>query len=195
MEQATQLSPMEAEGMGAWLAEHFAYRLREALGSRAGVWELTRRTRPPVVLWHDREGCLNNAQLVTYLSPTVQYPERPLVLRAAINFFAVPEREVLPTHIGAADAGAQRPHWSLELSAFPVEMNDLIPWIADFAAAQAARNPGLLSEPPHPLRCRPDFSLDCNYAWTWTAWRAVEQAMQRVGVGACAPSRSRSRRP
>jgi hypothetical protein len=189
MEQLTRLSPQEAEETAARLADCFAQRLCEELGSRAGVWE---RSDPPVVFWYDQAGWRNTAQLVTYLAPTEQHPARPLLLRAAINFFDVSALDLLPAHVGPEAASVARRGWSLELTARPEEITDLAPWIASFSAAQAARDPALLSAPAHPLRCRPEAGLACNYAWTWTAWRAVGLVMQQIEADRREATRTRA---
>ena len=177
MDHMMQLSPSEAEETAAWLADCFAQCLRKELGSRAGVWD---RSEPPVVFWYDQAGWLNTAQLVTYLAPTDQHPERPLIVRAALNFFSVPALDFLPAHVGPEEPSAERRGWSLELSALPEEIGRLIPWIVGFSAAQAAGDAGLIEEPPLACRFSPCMILECRYAWTQRAWEAMNVVTQQI---------------
>ncbi len=177
LNDACDVPPSKVKDVMAGLADGFAYQLQQALGSRAGLWD---RTEPPVALWYDAHGWLNTAQLVSYVAPTEEHPERPLIVRATVNFYETPQLEFLPEYVGAEEAPSRRNLWSLELSALPGEVYEVASWIASFARAQAARDVTLIKEPPFQCRFWPRLVLECRYAWTQRAWEAMEPVNQQI---------------
>lgn len=101
--------------------------------------------------WLDRQQRLNYVYVYAHTAPDELVPERPLVLRVAINkgagIGAISKR-------GKGCKGMNQ-SWSFELTVLPEEVIDFLPWIVNLIESYDNSSASVVSEPPHPL----DFKI------------------------------------
>jgi hypothetical protein len=158
----------------------FLLRLAWQLGSRA---KATRR--PAMAFWFDRYGRIGNAQIVAHLEPEVFEPDRPLILRVAVNcYYGVPMTRRLAMRLGCP-----RDHVPLmancsprfELSTVPEELGDFAPWVASVVEHGETGAP--INEPPHALHgWSPAAGEMPEDLWTERAWQEVEEHRKDTAV-------------
>lgn len=99
----------------------------------------------PIVTWVDSRQKLNYLNVYAYSAPDAFIPERPFLLRVAINksagrlTFINREQEC---------RGVNR-EWNFELTVLPEEVLDFLPWIVSLVKAQEKGLPPQVKEPPH----------------------------------------------
>lgn len=104
-------------------------------------------SNPSLALWLDNRQCLNYLYLYAYTAPDDLIPERPFVLRLAIN-----KNVGTPTLVGPGrgSRGLNR-NWHFELTLLPREIMDFLPWIVDLVQSYDSNSAFLIPNPPYPL--------------------------------------------
>lgn len=97
--------------------------------------------------WLDRQQQLNYVYVYAHTAPDELVPERPLVLRIAINKGAGID---ITSKRGKGCKGLNQ-SWSFELTVLPEEVIDFLPWIVSLIKSYDNSSASIVSEPPHPL--------------------------------------------
>lgn len=126
----------------------------------------------PTASWLDKRQRLNYLSIYALTAPDRLVPERPFILRIAINKGA---GRVTSAKWGEQCQGFNQ-GWHFELTVLPEEMLDFLPWIVSLVKAYDKGSPSLVHEPPHPFDFKMSKGLSSNNAWTQSAWQlqAVE---------------------
>lgn len=125
-----------------------------------------------IASWVDDRKRLNYVSIYAYTAPDKLIPERPFLLRVAINKSA--------GRVGTAKWGKEcqglNESWYFELTVLPEEILDFLPWIVSLVKVHEKGSPSLVQEPPHAF----DFNLSkgqlSNDAWTQSALQVADLA-------------------
>lgn len=128
-------------------------------------------SNPSMGFWLDRHQQLNYVYVYAYTAPDELVPERPLVLRVAIN------RNVGIVATAKRGKGCQgvNQNWHFELTLLPEEILDFLPWIVALVRFHDDDSAHLIPEPPHPLDLKTVDKLRCHNAQTYTARSKLAQ--------------------
>lgn len=125
----------------------------------------------PIASWVDKQQRLNYINIYAYTAPDEFIPERPFLLRVAINKSI---GTVTFFRQGQGCRGLNQ-DWDFALTVLPEEIIDFLPWIVSLVKAQ---DKGLLSsvhEPPHPVDLKESNQLLLSDdVWTQAAWQVAE---------------------
>jgi hypothetical protein len=97
--------------------------------------------------WMDNRQELNYVRIYAYTAPDVLVPDRPFVLRVAVNKGI---ETISPTNRMQGCQGLNR-RWNFELTLLPEEILDFLPWIVDLVMSYERSSASVVSEPPHPF--------------------------------------------
>jgi hypothetical protein len=127
----------------------------------------------PIASWVDDRQRLNYVNIYAYIAPDEFFPQRPFLLRVAINKSS---GRVTPVKQKQECRGLNR-GWDFVLTVLPEEILDFLPWIVRLVNADDKSSLSLLQSPPHPF----DFKVPVvglgNDAWTEKAWRIANSTM------------------
>ncbi len=130
-------------------------------------------TNFPIATWVDGRKRLNYVNVYAYTAPDQFIPQRPFLLRIAVNKSA---GRITLLKQGQECQGVNR-EWYFELTVLPEEILDFLPWLVNLVKAHELGSPSLVKEPPHPF----DFKMPkvglFHEAWTEKAWRISEALM------------------
>ena len=128
--------------------------------------ETARARAPRRVFWADSYGRLCNLWVGPYMTPTPDWPKKPLIIRIEVNRSPGYVPRYVIERFGDScwneDVSAP-PKRSLQLSMRPEELLDFLPWIVrwvDFI--ETGRS---LCDPPHPVRWWYAKMEDANFGW------------------------------
>jgi len=104
-------------------------------------------SNPAMAFWLDSQQLLNYLYIYAHTAPDELVPERPFVLRVAVN-----KRAGIVSTIGREKGcrGINR-SWQFELTLLPEEILDFVPWIVDLIKSYDSDFAFLIPEPPHPI--------------------------------------------
>ena len=122
-------------------------------------------SNPSIASWIDRQQRLNYVCIYVHLSPDELVPNRPFLLRLAINKGA---------GIGVSakqhkDYQGLNQRWHFELTLLPEEILDFLPWIVSLVKSYEKGSPSLTLEPPHPFEFKMSNLLLSHDIWTQKA--------------------------
>lgn len=122
-------------------------------------------SNPSIASWIDRQQRLNYVCIYVHLSPDELVPNRPFLLRLAINKGA---------GIGVSakqhkDYQGLNQRWNFELTLLPEEILDFLPWIVSLVKSYEKGSPSLTLEPPHPFEFKMSNLLLSHDIWTQKA--------------------------
>lgn len=114
--------------------------------------------------WVDSRKRLNYLCVYAHTAPDVLVPDRPFILRVAVNKGA---DIIAVTRRGKGAQGLNR-SWHFELTLLPDEILEFLPWVVSLVKSHENSSEPGIAEPPHPL----DFERDLprtQSAWTHQA--------------------------
>jgi hypothetical protein len=97
--------------------------------------------------WTDSRHRLNYLYVYAHTAPDELVPERPLVLRLAINKGA---GTVANSKRGKGEPGLNQ-NWHFELTLLPEEILDFLPWLVSLVKSYDNGAAPFIPEPPHPF--------------------------------------------
>lgn len=124
----------------------------------------------PIASWIDDRQRLNYVNIYAYTAPDEFIPNRPFILRVAINKGA---GRVTIAKQGQECRGLNQ-RWDFELTVLPEEILDFLPWTVSLIKAHDNGSPSLLQEPPHPFNFKVSNVGSFNDAWTEKAWNVAD---------------------
>lgn len=119
--------------------------------------------------WIDDRQRLNYVLVYAHTAPDELVPERPFILRVAVNkgagIVAVARR-------GKGCQGLNQ-SWYFELTLLPEEILDFLPWIVSLVKSHDKGSASFVKNPPHPFNFKTSNVLLFHDAWTQKAWQQV----------------------
>lgn len=122
--------------------------------------------------WLDERQHLNCLSIYAFIAPDPLLPDRPFLLRVAIN---KDTGKFTRSSWGEKCQGFNQ-GWHFELTLLPEEILDFLPWIVSLVKARGKGLSLFVQEPPHPFDFKESNQLLSNKAWTERAWQL--QALQ-----------------
>ncbi|MCL1463068.1 hypothetical protein [Argonema galeatum] len=132
----------------------------------------------PTASWLDNSKRLNYVNIYAYTAPDHLIPERPFILRVAINKGA--GRIRIPQW-GQECRGFNQ-GWHFELTLLPEEILDFLPWIVSLIKSHDKGSPPFADEPPHPFELKMYNGLLSNNVWTEKAWQLQNREFARTSA-------------
>ncbi|MGJ3251950.1 MAG: hypothetical protein ACFE0J_12585 [Elainellaceae cyanobacterium] len=126
---------------------------------------------PSMASWVDNDQRLNYVCVYAYTAPDELVPNRPFILRVAVNKGA--EMGAIARRGRGYQRVNRRKHF--ELTVLPSEILDFLPWIVSLAKSYDEGAATLTSDPPHPFDCRMSDESLSHEAWTRQASRKMSQ--------------------
>lgn len=112
--------------------------------------------------WLDARQQLNYVCIYAHTAPDELVPDRPLILRLAVNQGAgidmMPKRGTTSKKVNHC--------WRFELTLLPEELLDFLPWIIDLITTNDNRSITFVPEPPHPIDLQLSSLLSSRNACT-----------------------------
>lgn len=118
-----------------------------------------------MALWMDDRQRMNYVCVYAHAAPDALVPERPLILRVAVNKGA---GIVSGLRWGKGCQGLNQ-SWQFELTLLPEEILDFLPWIVGLIKSHDKRTDSVISAPPYPIDFKTSNLLLFNNAWTHRA--------------------------
>lgn len=132
-------------------------------------------SNPSIASWVDRQQRLNYLCIYVHLSPDELVPNRPFLLRLAINKGAG-----IATYTKQhKDYQGMNQRWHFELTVLPEEILDFLPWIVSLVKSYEKGSTSFALEPPHPFEFKMSNLLLSNDIWTQ---KAGQQASHILAV-------------
>ncbi|MDX2213773.1 MAG: hypothetical protein SFY66_10860 [Oculatellaceae cyanobacterium bins.114] len=122
-------------------------------------------SNPSIASWVDSRQRLNYLYVYAFTAPDDLVPQRPFVLRVAIN------KSAGTPATASREKGCRgfNRSWHFELTLLPEEILDFLPWIVSLIKAYDSNFASIVPDPPHPLDCpTADLAL-FHKARTYTA--------------------------
>lgn len=119
-----------------------------------------------IATWVDAKKQLNYLNVYAYTAPDEIFPQRPFLLRVAINRSAGRLTYIRQWQ----DCQNINQKWDFELTLLPDEILDFIPWIVNLVKFSDKDLPLSVKEPPHLFSFKLSPSGGCDRAWTERAW-------------------------
>lgn len=112
--------------------------------------------------WMDSQQRLNYMCVYAYTAPDELVPERPFILRVAVNKGA----DVMV--MARQEKGCQglNRSWHFELTVLPEEILDFLPWVVSLVKSYDRGADSLVLTPPHPLHSKTSNLELLSSAWT-----------------------------
>jgi hypothetical protein len=118
-----------------------------------------------IASWVDDQQRLNYLNIYPYLAPDKFIPERPFILRIAINKSA---GRFTRAKQGQICKGLNQ-DWDFELTLLPEELLDFQPWIVGLVNSHNHGAASFVEEPPHPMSFKVAHVGLYKNAWTQKA--------------------------
>jgi hypothetical protein len=133
--------------------------------------ESSSASNPSMAYWVDHQQRLNYVRIYAHTAPDELVPERPFVLRLAVN------KSVDSAATVRRERGSQglNQSWHFELTLLPEEVLDFLPWIVSLIQSNEKGSTSFVQEPPHPLEFKASSTLLCQNAWTRSADSSLTQ--------------------
>lgn len=123
---------------------------------------------PPIASWIDHRQTLNYVRVYAYSAPDQLLPERPFILRVAVNQGA----GIVVAAKWRKLCRSLNQSWRFELSLLPEEILDFLPWIVNLVKSHDQGSTFFVLEPPHAFDFKMSNELPSDEAWTQGAWHA-----------------------
>ena len=122
-------------------------------------------SNPSMAYWVDQQQRLNYVRIYAHTAPDELVPERPFVLRLAIN------KSADSAATARRERGSQglNQSWYFELTLLPEEVLDFLPWIVSLVQSYEKGSDSFVQEPPYPLEFKAPSTLLSQNAWTQKA--------------------------
>lgn len=160
----------EAKRIVGELRSEFYSLFAAAMNVPVRITGVSYSSNSPIASWVDDRQRLNYVNIYAYTAPDEFFPDRPFLLRVAINKSA---GRVMTGKQGQECQGLNR-RWDFELTVLPEEILDFLPWIVSLVEAYDKGSPLLVESPPHPFDLQvPTVGLFQD-AWTKKAWRIAD---------------------
>lgn len=128
--------------------------------------------------WIDSRQELNYMRIYAYTAPDALVPERPFVIRVAVNKGI---DTISPVNRMQGCQGLNR-RWNFELTLLPEEILDFLPWIVSLVKSYDRNSVSFVSEPPHPFDLETFSGLLSRSAQTHKAGSSLSnQLLSAVG--------------
>lgn len=124
----------------------------------------------PIASWIDKRQRLNYLNMYAHTAPDEFVPQRPFLLRVAINNSAGRVTFIKQK----LECKGLNQEWNFALTLLPEEVMDFIPWIVNLVKTSDKGFPEFLLEPPHPFGCRNSNLVLSQDVWTQAAWQAAQ---------------------
>lgn len=121
-------------------------------------------SNPSMASWVDSEQKLNYVHIYAYTAPDELVPERPFILRVAVNKGAY----VATAKRGKGYRGLNQSSY-FELTLLPEEILDFLPWIVSLVKSYDTSSAAFVPEPPYPINFKASSRLLFHNAWTHKA--------------------------
>lgn len=132
---------------------------------------------PSMASWMDNRKKLNYVCVYAHTAPDELVPERPFILRVAVNKGA----GVVANIKREKDCRGFNQSWYLKLTLLPEEVLDFLPWIVSLIKSHDKGSASFVLEPPHPFDFKMSNVLLFHDAWTQMAGRqALYLAVKEV---------------
>ncbi|GAC1478670.1 MAG: hypothetical protein NVS2B14_19710 [Chamaesiphon sp.] len=126
----------------------------------------------PIASWIDDRQRLNYVNVYAHTAPDQLLPERPFILRVAINKSA----GIVTRTQGGERCQGFNLYWNFELTVLPEEILDFLPWIVSLVKAQDKDSLSLVEEPPYPFESQATKVLVFKDAWTQSAIQTLQES-------------------
>lgn len=124
-------------------------------------------SNPSMACWIDNKQKLNYVCVYAHTAPDVLVPERPFILRMAVNKGA----GVVADAKREKDCRGFNNSWHFELTLLPEEILDFLPWIVSLVKSHNKGSASFVLEPPHPFDFKKSNLPLFHNAWTQKAWQ------------------------
>jgi hypothetical protein len=124
--------------------------------------------------WVDNRQQLNYVCIYAHMAPDALVPERPLILRLAVNRGA---DLVAAARQGKSNNGLNR-NLHFELTLLPEEVLDFLPWIVSLVKSHDKGSASFVLEPPYPLDFKTSTALSFQDAWTEKAGSTLAKQLR-----------------
>jgi hypothetical protein len=137
----------------------------------------------PIASWIDNRSQVNYISIYAYTAPDKLIPQRPFLLRVAINKSA---GRVTTAQWGRECRGLNQ-GWYFELTVLPEEILDFLPWVVSLVKAHDRGSLPLVQDPPHPFEFKVSEGPLSNDAWTQSALKIADSSKSQSFVPAVLP--------
>jgi hypothetical protein len=127
----------------------------------------------PTASWVDSRKRLNYVRVYAYIAPDDLVPDRPFILRVAVNKGA---DVIAAARRGKSFDGLNR-SWQFELTLLPEEVLDFLPWIVSLVKFYDRGSSSVMPEPPYPIDFRTSEKSFSHNAWTDRANNRLAQQL------------------
>jgi hypothetical protein len=129
-------------------------------------------SNPSMAYWVDNQQRLNYVRIYAHTAPDELVPERPFVLRLAVN------KSADSAATARRERGCQglNQSWNFELTLLPEEVLDFLPWIVSLVQSYEKGSASPVPEPPYPLDFKTSNALLSQHAWTRQADSSLAKA-------------------
>jgi hypothetical protein len=129
-------------------------------------------SNPSMAYWVDQQQRLNYVRIYAHTAPDELVPDRPFVLRLAIN------KSADSAATARRERGSQglNQSWHFELTLLPEEVLAFQPWIVSLVQSYEKGSTSFVQEPPYPLEFKTSSTLLSQHAWTRSADSSLDQS-------------------
>ena len=122
-------------------------------------------SNPSMAYWVDNQQRLNYVRIYAHTAPDELVPDRPFILRLAVN------KSADSAATARRERGCQGLNQSchFELTLLPEEVLDFLPWIVGLVQSYEKGAAAFVQEPPYPLEFKTSNSVLSQNAWTQKA--------------------------
>jgi hypothetical protein len=123
--------------------------------------------------WIDPRRQLNYVCIYAHTAPDELVPERPFILRVAVNKGA----GVIVAAKREKDCRGLNQSWHFELTLLPEEILDFLPWIVSLVKSHDKCSASFVLEPPHPFDFKMSNVMLYHEVWTQKAWQQLSNSL------------------
>ncbi|ASC73344.1 hypothetical protein XM38_043080 [Halomicronema hongdechloris C2206] len=128
---------------------------------------------PSKVSWVDEQNHSNYICVYAHLAPDMLFPDRPLILRLAVNNGM---EYMAAKSMSRTRAGLMR-KIKVNVTLLPEEILAFLPWLSTLVSCSTSDFHQTLTEPPYPLSIENSAGL-CHQAWTKRALMRFSQHLR-----------------
>ncbi|MBE9016352.1 hypothetical protein C7Y66_05505 [Chroococcidiopsis sp. CCALA 051] len=130
-------------------------------------------SNPSIASWVDRQQRLNYVYIYVHLSPDELIPNRPFLLKLAINKGA----GIATFTKQHQDYQKPNQRWYFELTLLPEEILDFLPWIVSLVQSHEKGFNSFALEPPHPFEVKMSHLPLSGDIWTQKAGQQASHTL------------------
>jgi hypothetical protein len=157
----------------AQIRHEFYHLFAEAMQVPVDITKGNSSTNIARASWADNRQQLNYICVYAHTAPDELVPDRPLVLRLAVNKGG---GFTTTTKMGRSCQGLNQ-RWHFELTLMPDEILEFLPWIVHLVQSAEKGNSHSIPEPPYPLNCHALEVNSLRHACTERASNRLSQQL------------------